>query len=298
MRALHERQGRAPLVAVLLPVAAVFLLAAGSARSEVSVDVRDGRVVGLCLLEVGGGGGEPLPWPVLRGHVPAEWMLNPGGDDRTPPDGYPSLGWDPVGHRPEVAWSRHDGRDYEIVIATWAGTRWSEPVVLTANDVDDRDPELAYAPDGTARIVFHAEEQVFIVRRPPGGDWSAPELVDDGERPSVAGTTVERVAFQRTEDNGGGREIVVSRRDGGGGWIPEVVATTMFDGLNGDGDIDVRLHATPSGDVWVDWEDSAGALGWSELLPGGTWSAPAYEPLDGPGDEEAARLRIELLVVH
>ena len=225
----------------LLPLMVLAVLPwVGPGFAEVSVDESGGKITGLAFMQVtGGGGGEPLPWPLVRQHVPADWVLNPGGSDRVPPDGEPSLGWDPVGDRPEVAWARHDGEDFEIVIASWLGDRWSEPRSVTENAVDDFAPSLAYGPDGTARIAFEREGRVCVVRRPPGGDWSAPEEVDQGSTPTVAATAVERVAYQQAGEDS--TEVVVSRRDAGGGWVPEVVATTTFEGLDGDGNVDVRL---------------------------------------------------------
>ncbi len=285
---------RWPLLRVVLAggalVAGAVVLPAGA---EVSVDVHQGRVTGLSLLEVGGGGGEPLPWPTVRTEVPAAWILNPGGNDRQPADGSPSLGWDPAADRPEVCWARHDGHDYEIVISHWTGDGWSPPRSLTANDVDDTDPRIGYGPDGTARIAFQRGDRVWVVRRPPGEDWTAPEEVDVGGQPSVAADPVDRVAYQQVVAGGPQKDVRVARRLEDGSWLPETLATTSFAGLDGTGNIDVRLHHSRStGVTWVDWEDSSDALGWCRLEPSGTWSAPRYEPLAGPDDEEAARLRI------
>ncbi|MDQ7005740.1 MAG: hypothetical protein Q9Q40_00755, partial [Acidobacteriota bacterium] len=76
-----------------------------------------------------------------------------------------------------------------------------------------------------------------------------------------------------------------------------VLAATAFAGFDGNGDLDVRLEAR-EGKTWVVWEDSAAHLAWCELLPGGTWSAPAFEPVSGPEDEEAARLRIKFQILR
>jgi len=239
----------------------------------------------------GGGGDDPDPWVLVRSHVLSSRGLNPDGGRRTHPDGWPSLGWDPVGNTPEVTWARHDGNDYEIVVARWEDGHWTDPVALTDDGTDDREPEIAYAPDGTARITFWRGDQVYLVTRPPGGSWSAPELVDAGVRSSVTASTEDRVAWQR--DGTDGTTEIVAAEKVAGGWVPTVLASTSFAGLDGTGDIDVRLEGTGT-KVWVAWEDSADSLGWCELLPGGTWSAPRYEPLSGPDDEEAARFRIRL----
>ena len=262
--------------------------------AEVAVDPgANGAVSGLALMSRGGDGSDPWPWGRMRLHIDETWLLNPNGDDGPFPDGYPSFGLDPVGSTPEVTWSRHDGEDYEIVVSRWEFDRWIEPVTLTANDADDLDPEIAYAPDGTARLTFWRDSNVFMLLRAPEGGWGAPELVDAGTLPSVAGTTLDRVAYQRPAT--GSTEIVTAERVGGG-WVPVVLGAANFAGFDGTGDLDVRLGAQGS-HVWVAWEDSATLLGWSELLPGGTWSAPRYEVVAGPEDEEAARLRIKLQVL-
>ncbi|MDQ7008034.1 MAG: hypothetical protein Q9Q40_12450 [Acidobacteriota bacterium] len=224
----------------------------------------------------------------MRLHIPAAWALNPDGSAGPTPDGWPSLAWDPVGDVPEVAWSRHDGTDYEIVISRWSGDRWTDPETLTTNSVDDQDPEFAYAPDGTARITYWSEGKVYWLTRPPLGAWSAPVPVDAGVKSSVTSSVEELVAYQRPTDPSG-TEVVVS--EGGNGWTPTTLATTVFTGLDGNGDIDIRLHAR-SGRVWIDWEDAADSLGWCRLESGG-WSSPRYEPVSSPNDEEAARLRIQ-----
>lgn len=273
---------------------AVSLFPLHASFCEVGVDLDESNaVVGLSLMR-GGDGSDPWPWGRVRTHVDDSWLLNTGGDQGPFPDGEPSLGWDPVGGTPEVTWARHDGQDYEIVISRWETDHWTSPATLTANAVDDLDPEIAYAPDGTARLTFWSGSDVFMLTRSPGGNWSLPEAVDTGERSSVAGTATERVAYQRDPVEQPS-EIVAAERVGG--WVPVILTTASFAGFDGDGDLDVRLEAQ-EGKVWVVWEDSSTHLGWCELLSGGAWSAPAYEAVAGTGDEEAARLRIKLHVLR
>ena len=269
----------------------VFLSLSGS-FGEVSVGLDSSQTVSGLVLMMRGAGGEgsdPWPWGRVRTHVDASWQLNPDGDVGSFPDGEPSLGWDPVGDTPEVTWARHDGNDYEIVISRWEGGQWSVPISLTDNAVDDLDPEIAHAPDGTARLTFWRGSAVYTSTRAVGGDWSPIDLVDAGGRSSVAGTATERVAYQRDRGDDP-TEIVAAERDGS--WIPVILATTTFDGFRADGDLDVRLEAQ-QGAIWIVWEDSASQLGWSELLEDGTWSAPRYEPVADPSEEDAARFRIK-----
>ncbi len=280
------------------PFVVAALILAGSSGlclGEVSIDCDGGEEVRSVVVmhELLAGGENGPPWPVFRLHVPAAWVLNARGSEGANPDGWPSIGWDPIAGAPEVTWARHDGQDYEIMVSRWDVNQWTTPVALTANDVDDLDPDIAYAPDGTARLTFWSGTQVFMLTRAPGSDWGQPEAVDRGERPSVAGTQIERLAYQRSPA-GGPSEIVTAEH--AGQWVPVVLATTEFGGFDGDGSLDVRLEAQENM-VWIVWEDSPTRLGWSELEAGGTWSTPAFEPVLDPSDEQAARLRIKLEVL-
>ncbi len=279
------KQTKRRLVATLL---LVFGSMCGVSVAEVSVG---GNSPGksLVLIYELMGGDDGAPWPIVRTQLPPAWVLNPTGSDGPKPDGWPSLGLDPVTATPEVTWARYDGTDYEIVVSRWQNDQWTTPEVLTDNSVDDQDPELAYAPDGTARITFWSEGQVYWLTRVPSGSWSSPESVDAGVESSTAGSSEDLVAYHRPMDPLGA-EILVAERTAG--WSPTSLTTTTFAGLDGNGDVDVRLHAL-SGRVWVDWEDSAGFLGWSVRPQSGAWSPPKYEPISGSEDEEAGRRRIQ-----
>lgn len=289
------RHNSATRLAVLLLLLALGC-AGGVCVAEMSVDKDPsaGAKSLVLMYALLAGGDDGAPWPIMRSHIPSAWLLNPGGSNHPLPDGWPSLGWDPISNSPEVVWARHDGDDYEIVISRWTTDHWTTPLCLTANTADDLDPEIAYAPDGTARLTYWNSAGVFLLTRTPGGDWGVAEPVDSGERSSVAGTSAMRVAYQRDPAESPA-EIVAAERIGG--WLPVVLATTEFGGFDDNGELDVRLEAQ-GGKVWVAWEHSSTDLGWCELLSGGSWSVPAYEPVPAPGDEEAARLRIKLKAIH
>lgn len=278
---------------ILVPLLALGIL--GPSTAEVSIDQEaDASARSVVLMyELMAGGDDGAPWPIMRLHIPSIWALNAEGSTGPTPDGWPSLAWDPIADAPEVTWCRYDGTDYEIVVSRWNSGHWTEPETLTSNAVDDEDPELAYAPDGTARITYWSGGEVYWLTRPPSGTWSAPEPVDAGTESSVTGCAEELVAYQHTVTPSE-VDIVVAERDGT--WIPTAVATTNFTGLDGNGDIDVRLH-TSSDRIWVDWEDTEGSLGWCRRQQGG-WSPPHYEPIAGPEDEEAGRLRIQHLAAR
>ncbi len=270
----------------------LFGFVCGLSSAEVSVGTGSAEK-SLVLMYAFSGDDDPVPWPIVRLHLPSARILNPTGSDGPRPDGWPSLGRDPVDGAPEVAWARFDGADYEIVVSRWENDQWAVPDVLTDNAVDDRDPELAYAPDGTARITFWSEGQVFWLTRTPSGSWSSPESVDAGIESSTASSPEDLVAYQRPT-NPLGAEIFVAERTTV--WNPTSLTTTAFAGLDGNGDVDVRLHAL-SGSVWVDWEDSTGFLGCSVRRASGLWSPPEYEPISGIEDEEAGRQRIRGIVM-
>ena len=271
---------------------AVALLVYPAATSISEVSVGDGSRPSLVLMYLlSGGGGDPNPWPSVRQHIDALLMLNPAGSDGVNPDGFPSLGIDPLTGAPEVTWARYDGSDYEIVAARWEGDRWSDPAELTQNPIDDRAPALAYAPDGTARITYHGAGEVYYIERVPGGTWTAPETVGPGVESSVTGSTQQTLAYQASGADG--TDVMAADRNGV--WETSLVSTTNFDGLDGNGDLDVRLHATAT-EEWIDWEDGPDLLGWAKRLASGTWSAPAYEPIANVEDEESGRLRIRQAV--
>ena len=75
-----------------------------------------------------------------------------------------------------------------------------------------------------------------------------------------------------------------------------MLRVTTFAGLNGSGDVDVRIRAQ-GGRVWMVWEDGATDLGWSELVSG-SWSQVYFETIAGPADEEPGRLRVKQSVLN
>jgi len=54
----------------------------------------------------------------------------------------PQLDLNPTTQQPVVVWSRFDGKDFEIAIASFDGVRWSQTKILTSNVYDDREPRI------------------------------------------------------------------------------------------------------------------------------------------------------------
>ncbi len=289
-----------------LPVLLAFLpaLVAGPlvrpARAEISVG---GAGPHPAFLVAGGGeGGVPFPgFAVVRQGVDPSLVLNPSGDDNG--DGPAAWAIDPATGNPVVAWAWWDGSDHEIVLSRWTGTGWSEREQLTDNALDDVDPALTVAPDGTVRLTWWRSEnghRTVWYRDLSREDGTAEEVTPlprAGSRPGVARWNGDvKVAFQREES--GTRYVRVATRSAG--WAEDAVAATPYAGPAGDGDIDVRIHAL-AGHLWVDWIDAEGRLAWSEWNGAtGSWEDPRYEDYswDGatgetePVARERARARV------
>ena len=289
----------------------LVVLALGIAGSwsfaEVSVGSRQSAP---CFLTIGNGDGGDSPWPfgwaVVRQHVDPSLMLNPGGDDNG--DGPAAWAIDPSTGNPVVAWAYWDGSDHEIVLSRWTGTEWSAWEFLTDNALDDVDPAIAVAGDGTVRVTWWRSEDGHrtVWYRDLAAESGTPEEVTPlpraGSRPGVALWEGDvKVAFQREE--AGLRDVRVATRSTG--WSEELVAQTSYAGPAGDGDIDVRVHAL-AGHLWVDWVDAEGQLGFSEWDPAaGAWGPVEHEPYSWGGAtgepepvaRERARARVRTRVL-
>jgi len=292
--------------AVLLLVLACFLATATSlVRAEVSVGSRQ---AGPAFLAIGSGeGGVPVPtWAVIRQDVDPSLVLNASGDDNG--DGPAAWAIDPATGNPVVAWAWWDGSDHEIVLSRWNGSEWTSWDHLTDNDLDDVDPAITVADDGTVRLTWWRTEnghRTVWFRDLSLRDGSAEEVTPlprAGSRPGIAPWNGDiKVAFQREE--AGVRDVRVATRSTG--WSDELVASTGYAGPAGDGDIDVEIHAL-AGHLWVDWIDAEGQLAWSEWDGSeGAWGPVRHEPYSWGGDtgesepvaRDRARARIRMHVL-
>ncbi len=295
-----------PVVRALLPLALILAVVLPAARAEISVGEKS---VAPSFLAGGPGNGDnPYPWPpwaTVRQHVDPALVLNANGDANG--DGPAAWAIDPSTGNPVVAWAWWDGADHEIVLSRWTGSRWSSRELVTDNDLDDVDPAIAVAADGTVRVTWwrvengHRTVWYEDLSLRDGTAEEVTPLPRAGSWPSVALFAGDaKVAFQREE--AGVREVRVATRSEG--WSEELVASTSYAGPAGDGDIDVQVHAD-AGHLWVDWVDSEGRLAWSEWNPAaGAWGPVRHESYSWDSEIEVepiararARARIRARVV-
>ena len=285
---------------------AVALLSSGL-LAEVSVELKGVEGIYSGYVMMGGDHGDPWPWGRVRDQIDAGQVLNEGGDLNG--DGPAAFSINPQTGFPEVVWAWFDGSDHEIALSRWDGTAWTSPELLTDNSVEDLDPAIDFAADGTRKVTWWQEggtPQVWYRIQGTTEDWQPPERVtavsDDGSRPDVADDAgLARVTYQLA--NGGVTEIVVSTRHDV--WEKETIASTAYAGPAGDGDIDPRIHVR--GDkLWVDWVDGEGLMAYCVFHGAEGWSSPQTEGYSWnaqAGETEAmvregARVRIRLNVLR
>jgi len=128
--------------------------------------------------------------------------------DDQQPDFAPMVAFDGNGHG-LVVWERSNlapeitpsmditfARSLEIAASAWDGESWSEPVVLTDNDLMDHAPRLAAGSDGTVMALWHTGDGTDIVGTADhpltltyalwdGNGWSAPAPALTGLRDVV-----------------------------------------------------------------------------------------------------------------
>ncbi len=266
----------------------VGLLSHGIARSEVGAVAGAGisqhRVVyHLGLTE------DPTPFgSIWRKHSSIDSIhvtLNPEGEANG--DGAPSIISDGNTGLIAVAWARNSGTGFDVVVSRLVADAWTAPQVVVASPANERDPQLALAPDGSVHLFYWidgATPQVFHRVAPSDlSSWSAPVLVS---QPGVASCRpagavhdgVLRVAYE-VHDFGSGntpRQVVLARFESGA-FTPEVVAMT-----NNLGEVRPQVHSH-AGHLWVDWVDhettgGSGELAWTRLNAQGQWEAFQFEP--------------------
>jgi len=222
---------------------------------------------------------DPVPWgrfsPVGSGRI----VLNPLGDANG--DGRPAIAVNLVSGLPLVAWARHSATGFDVVLSRFTNGEWTEPEVLAGAPVDELDPSLAIAPDGTVHLFWWENGSTpRVMHRQAGADlssWSEPEQVSQSTqiacRPSGAVQDgFLHVAYEVHDYGFGGspRQVVLAQQTSNG-FTPEIVAIT-----NNSDPVWPEVHVF-NGRLWLDWIDAAGEVAWVRLDTQSHWEPARYE---------------------
>lgn len=138
----------------------VVLLAPPVVAAGTAVVTPDGDV--FRVEEVGSGRfARALQATILRMDGTAESVLVPGTVDRSW-DAFPSLALDPDTGQPALVWSRFNGVDFDLVLASYDGKRWMVPVTLVSTPDDEIHARAFTAPG----------EGVHVIWTTPGERWT------------------------------------------------------------------------------------------------------------------------------
>ncbi len=261
-----------------------FVAMWAATQAEVSVDfVGNGRVHPIVLAEIVDGP-DPIGlfWLAYRPDVQGR-ILNASGYGRG--DGRPDVVTRPDGS-PLAIWAYNSGSHHDIALSEWTGSGWSPVEFITNGTVDELDPRIFIAADGTLHAVWWVDEavdRVFLASKAPGAAlWNPPVQVtlpnESGRRPSVVDSNgVLRVGYEReTALQSTPLEAVIVRQEPAGGFAQEfVAASTRSDRL------DPLLHVE-SASLWLDWMQEPADFGSTESDSTG-WGALQMAPLTSPG---------------
>lgn len=127
------------------------------------------------------------------------FLLPPGAGVSGVDDRSPGLEIDPFDGGMYLIWSRRSSSDSELLLSRFNGDTWGEPVALTQDPVDNRDP--SFIQDGTGRfhIVWWEEVDRGVIRYAnfyPQDPWlagalsvSSVDVLAEIEVPSGGGTS-------------------------------------------------------------------------------------------------------------
>jgi len=217
---------------------------------------------------------------VVSSHTPSRVALNPGGDANG--DGRPSVLLNRFSGLPIVAWARNSASGFDIVVSSFSGGAWTEPVVVAGTADDELDPWLTLDPsDGTVHLVYWTDGATPTVlhRQAPAdlSSWSAPLQVSDGGDPSYrpasafhAGTLQVVYEVHRFGPGQTPREIVLAEKVGDT-FDAQVLAVS-----NHGGALWPQVHSH-NGKLWLEWIDSADEMAWIRMQSIGGWSPAQYE---------------------
>jgi hypothetical protein len=198
----------------------------------------------------------------------------------------------------EKVWQVHDGQDYEIRHAEKINGAWSNEVQLTANELDESCPALAFSPTGGSAVVWKSASSPsrvhYRARKLVAGVWTwQPEAVPLGEGTNPASTPYvlfhdgDPWVIWRETLPGGSVQVLAADDPGGEPWpvtfTPHVIATISDPGVMA---LDLNSE---DGVLWATWVASQTTLHYAVWNSAGSeWSAPSAVTIQG-GDVAAAK---------
>ena len=282
-----------------------LLLLAVPASAEVSVTrLADGSVE--LFFEPGEGG----PWEVVREGLPAGDVLNSDGDAAG--DSWPMTATHPATGRPDAVWAT-GGENREILFSWHDGVAWRPALNLSSSSGNDELPAIASDPYGNRIVVWNrsrngrelvlltalaandAEQSLVLelserhdtARRPvigidpEGRGFVAYEEAHNGNDPIVY-LAIDTVELQRDATgclaDSGERPIDIARSS--------TIATSALLGSA----LRPEVHVE-DGELWVDWLDGDGQVGWVKW-DGGAFTSKDLVSIAAAGSEQAAREQV------
>jgi hypothetical protein len=233
--------------------------------------------------------GDPLTLVWQRHSTsPTRNVLNEGGFDNG--DGPPSLVVLPSSGEPVAAWSRSTAAGFDIVVSRYTEGSWTEPVAISEQSADELDPVLVTNPEtGDVHVVYWVRDTVPRIehRQAPAdlSTWSAPRVL------SQAGIAAARPSATW---HGGTLHVVYEAHVFGLGQVPrQIVLTRPFQDA-ATAVVATTWHAAPNRprvhgdgiDLWVEWIESSGAMGWTRETATETWGEVRAESYDGVLDRD------------
>ena len=176
---------------------------------------------------------------------------------------------DPAG--PHVVWAYNSGPDYDIAYSRWDGSGWTEVEYLSATAVEELDPRI-HIDASHVHVVWWEPPSgaIRLIRRPLSGDWEMPENVSGhvGMRPTVITWGGSVLVASETIGDLGSKDLLVPVQLDPSNFSTETVGT-----VSQDEPLNIVLHSTGDGHLWMDWRHSSTQFAYS-VFGGASWGPP------------------------
>ena len=234
-----------------------------------------------------GGGGIVAIWESLTGGPVEASAHTPTGTWSAPAPlsgpyaRFPSVAVSPTGEA-VAAWQMPESAKTTAVQVTTRDTNgaWSPPFDVSPPRQHAREPQIAFAGNGTALLVWRRDTTgndtvIEVTERPLGGQWTTPQPLSDpsvrSKRPrlAVAPNGAAALVWEQTVD--GRLTVVAATRAADGRWSAPLTLSGTARGHEPDVAIGPTGTATA---VWIDEGENAATVMASSHSEGGTWSTP------------------------